>query len=84
MAFAPASGTGRIRGPIHLTNAILAVVREEGFLRVLQEGSGFDGSAMVLTLRIDINPSQLTKATALLNEEMDARKAKHTTEAAHG
>ena len=76
MAHTPASGAGRILGPVHLTNALLAVVREEGFLRVLQEGSGFDSTAMVLTLRIGINPSQLTKATALLNEEMDARKAK--------
>lgn len=81
MSYTPALGTGRILGPIHLTNALLAIVREEGFLRVLEQGSGFDGSAMVLTLRIEISPSQLTKATALLNEEMESRKTK---EAAHG
>ncbi|CAN7495315.1 hypothetical protein LJR074_003413 [Acidovorax sp. LjRoot74] len=75
------SGTGRILGPVHLTNALLAVVREEGFLHVFQEGTGFDGTEMVLTLRIAINHSQLTKAAALLNEAMEARKTK---EAAHG
>lgn len=77
MAATPAFGTGRIRGPIHLTNALVAVMREEGFPRILETGTGFDSNHMVLTLRLDISAEQLEAAATLLRETIDqpARKA---------
>ena len=86
MTTTPAFGTGRIRGPIHLTNAIVAVLREEGLPRILEAGTGFDSNHMVLTLRIDISAEQLEAAATLLRStlEQPARKPKTTTEAAHG
>lgn len=83
MATTPAFGTGRIRGPVHLTNALIAVVREEGLPRILETGTGFDSNNMVLTLRIDISAEQLEAAATLLRETID-QPARKTKEAAHG
>jgi hypothetical protein len=83
MAATPAFGTGRIRGPIHLTNALIAVLREEGLPRILEAGTGFDSNHMVLTLRIDISAEQLEAAATLLRETID-QPTRKTKEAAHG
>lgn len=83
MAATPAFGTGRIRGPVHLTNALIAVLREEGLPRILEAGTGFDSNNMVLTLRIDISAEQLEAASTLLRETIH-QSARKTKEAAHG
>ena len=77
------TGNVAIRGPITLTNALIALVRSEGFLRVMDADFTTSGGAMELTLVIDISPEQLEQAATLLRSTLDqpTRKAK---EVSHG